>query len=509
MIKTLQYLDGDKDQAGKIRGFFFHMFLGGNISSALLQMTQGPMMTWPAVEEYARRSGQDFSLKDMVSITIRVLTGKLTVDEKKFIDNMRKNGDLETAEVVEGMQSALSESPRMNAFLRLWGLPFQTAEMANRISAALAVYHLEKDKIDVNSSLSMAQASGDARKLITRTQGMFAAHERPEIARGTIGAIAMTFKIYPVIWLQLMASLPARQRAQMIIMLAIMSGAAGMPFEDDVLDLMQLAAEVMGKEFNPKKDMDRILKEAFGETGGRLAKSGISGLLDDSITFQARMSMGNLIPGTKLFTPSNKNAFKEFTDIFGVGGSYVYSLQDAGRGLAAASSERDVVDSLLKIAPGAAKNLYKGAEIGVTESLRDSSGRNVMNLSSGEAAVTGFLKGIGFQSNALQRLRDEEEFINVDKAQIDIKKARFTKDMARAIVNKDIEAQHAVRDAIIEHNRENLKNGMAINLTAVYQNAHKKARMNELPELERRFKEASKEMKPRWRELINELKKQD
>ena len=78
-------------------------------------------------------------------------------------------------------------------------------------------------------------------KAVQETQFVYNRGNRANWARG-IGAVAFTFKQFSISYVELLARMPWRQRALMIALLVAAAGLEGLPFAEDLEDLIDTIA---------------------------------------------------------------------------------------------------------------------------------------------------------------------------------------------------------------------------------------------------------------------------
>ena len=88
----------------------------------------------------------------------------------------------------------------------------------------------------------------------------------------------------------------------MIATLMLMGGAGGLPFAEDAEDLIDGAAQLMGYNFSARKAKEQFLIDVFGDALAEFVDKGVSGLPGSPMDVSGRLGLGNLIPGTGLFT---------------------------------------------------------------------------------------------------------------------------------------------------------------------------------------------------------------
>jgi hypothetical protein len=282
------YIDPKSDWAG-LRGIMFHWYLGFNPASALVNLTQTPLMTYPylasvfgdvkATRALARASTdlQNFYKKG-------TLTDAGNVPGADFIT--RALGEAVNRGTISETQAhvlaAVSEDRNL---LRHFGrkgesmwLKFQEAsswmfEMTEQYNRRLAfraalqlayedVSHkwvgdsVRADPLSYQSLIDKGWADGEARAFVAaqnavaKTQFEYAPWARPAFMRGPIGSTAFVFKLFTQNTLFNLASNPAMLWRWMLVM-GVLGGAMGQPGAENINSFLKtMAYRLMGKDFD-------------------------------------------------------------------------------------------------------------------------------------------------------------------------------------------------------------------------------------------------------------------
>ena len=77
---------------------------------------------------------------------------------------------------------------------------------------------------------------------VNSSQGEYALYNRPAWARSGIGKVLYTYKQFVVITVELMRNLAPKERIIFLSALVLLSGLKGIPFADDLMDLIDILA---------------------------------------------------------------------------------------------------------------------------------------------------------------------------------------------------------------------------------------------------------------------------
>ena len=126
-----------------------------------------------------------------------------------------------------------------------WGGFFSLAEQFNRRATFAAAYQLAQER-------QMADPFEFASEAVSATQGVYNRGNRPQWARGPVGATVMTFKQFSISYLEFLSRLPRREKAIALGVLMVAAGLEGLPFADDLDDLIDTIMQRLFGNKTPK-----------------------------------------------------------------------------------------------------------------------------------------------------------------------------------------------------------------------------------------------------------------
>lgn len=437
--KLYQYMQNPTDDGAKIRGFMFAYFMGGSVASALVNITQPVMMTAPYLHQFAGNKIAGI----MVRAGKTAATGETTNGAlKAAMARAATEGVTDTHEYYQMMQEAEgASSVPGRAAMKAWGAMFGAAEKFNRAITFAAAYEVAQGMTPAQiKAAGASDAYSFAKRAVEETQGVYARHNRPTWARGTAGALLMTFKQFSIAYIEFFMRLPTKQKAIALALLVLMAGIEGLPFAEDLEDLIDTLGQKMGYATNSKKALRTAATAAIGEAGAQFALHGISGLSGVPMDVAGRLGMGSLIPGTKLFNPSVKDKGREVLDIAGAAGGLAKKALDAV----------DQADPS-RAFPSAMANAAKAIEMFNTGQYRDTKGYRVKDTDTMDATM----KLIGFQPqsvaaasrNITENMRDVDIVRRVE--------SEIVGQWAEGIRSKDMEQVAAARQRLKDWNEDN------------------------------------------------------
>jgi len=436
--QLVKYVQSPVEEAPKLRALLFVNFIGGSIASALTNLTQTSLMTMPWLSQYSnpvQASARVLSAMKGGEPTDPALRAALKRAQLEGITDPQEIHQL-YAESIRGFGSSLWARKG----LRVWGAMFSLAESFNRRVTFTAAYQIAQER-GMTAINAQQQARGlptftdpatfafdFAEHAVEATQGIYNRGNRPNYARGPIGASIFTFRQFTIAYLEFLARLPAREQAVAAALLFMAVGAQGMPGADDLADLIDTLGQLMGWNTNFKKSVREHAVELLGETFGGLATHGISTVLPFDV--QGRLGFANLIPGTALFKQSDTTRrAEEITEVVGpLGGLYKQGI--AGFEALAAGQYGG---ALAAGAPLAVQNVLKGLDMAQSGAYRDVRGSKVIATDNTDA----MLKSIGLQPEKVAHRQLVESDVQQSIALVKHTEAQIADRWARGILDKD------------------------------------------------------------------------
>lgn len=476
-IKLREYVQNPQEEAQAIRSLLFVQYLGGSVASAIVNMTQPLMMTFPYLSQFG---GPAKAAARLASAVRQAVTG---VDPKTELGRALKLAEKEGITAPQELHQLQAEAwrtlgnhPAVRRILFAWGGFFSLAEQFNRKVSFIAAFNTAKEqKID--------GAFGFAANSVDETQGVYNKANRPNWARGAVGATVFTFKQYSISYMEFLTRLPRRERTLALAILVLAAGAQGLPGADDLDDLIDTLGQHLGYDTNAKLWKARVLNDAIGADAADFALHGFSALPGFPLDVAGRLGLGNLIPGTGLLLKSKADKSSEVAEAIGPLGSTVMNTVKAIPSLL--SGDLWKVNQVA--GPTALKNLGKAIEMYQTGEYRDMAGRKVVDVTPGDALV----KAIGFQPAEVARDSRKVQMANQQVGLARNIEAEIASQWAAGIVDKEPEKVAKARERLREWNRANPESRIAI----TQQQIQRRVKEMRKPRDERFTKSAPKEMR--------------
>lgn len=473
-IKLADYIRNPQEEAQAIRGLMFTQYLGGSLASAFVNMTQPIAVTMPYLSQWGGARKAAARMRGALADVLKKSTGDARLDEAL------KQAEAEGIVAPQEVHHLLAQSrgaatlasgdgtikgdlfaKAMNAKSKLslaWGKPFSAAEQFNRRVTFIAAWRTAVAEGIANPAKFAAEAIND-------TQFIYNKGNRPQWARGAIGATLFTFKSYSISYVELMHRLatqggPEGKKAAlfMLAMMFLMGGAGGLPFMEDAEDVVDGVLQRLGYSFSTKQARKQWMIDTLGKDAAEFVESGISGLPGVPIDVAGRLGLGNLVPGTGLLT-KRQSYGREVAEIAGPAGDFIKrTLVGVDR-----ATSGDVVGGAMEVMPTAVRNLTKGVDMYSTGMYRDSRGRKVVDVDGYEA----FIKAAGFQPRAVSEVQEGTSAQQYLIGQNKLMKAQLAERMASAVFERDPAKQQAVREQVSAWNQRNPSSPIKIDMQAV------------------------------------------
>lgn len=360
--RTVSFLDENRDvtesnfESGevvsRVRAATSIMQLGGSIATGALNLISAYTNGLPFLASYNPRNGfgGGFGLGPSVAqfhIAAKQV-GALGITNMKantaeFYDAVAKSRDLQTKyglaaheaefiarEIREGAMIPAQTNALINTargqissgfarkFIDGWMLPFNLTEQASRRTLGLTAYRLEYER-QITGGRSETKAKEAARRFavdaLNLTMGEYSVLNRPPAWRSGIQSFLYMYKVFPTTSIQLFSNMSRGGKIAMLASLWMLSGLQGLPFAEDLEDLIDTLAQALG--FKVGSIRMEIAKFVDGIFPG-MSPYFLQGVVNSAIPadIAGRVSLGNVFPGTGILL-SGADVGRELTDIAG------------------------------------------------------------------------------------------------------------------------------------------------------------------------------------------------
>ena len=539
---TFDYINDPNNEATLLRSYAFHSFLGWNLSSALVNLTQTVQATWPIISaivgtrkgsievarslkdtiklygfmssmiEKAPRIGQyGFSFHKTQYVTneegVNIGTEVVIDFDKKpdwmdagefsMIAEFFKEGAIQPIQNMDLGASGISKrintgnlkvDKALKVVLDSSGYAFGTIENVNRMTAALAAYRLsKKDAKDGNrknweafakgtrfnkpssdqSGTSLESDTEEGQELFARRMALMAIEKsqffmgkenRPRIFQGKLLSAATQFMTFPfqmvgtyattlkqgLLGRQLAAnlteeevaiarSIARKQLGLMTISILAFSGGMGLPFAENIKQLIKFITENFGEEI--AYDVETGIRETLGPLIGETPTDMIlrGPMRQMGFDMNRRVGYGEIL-ALRTFMGGSP------MDFAGPGVSRIFDQieginQAFRRGTDFGSTTAGVAQALT---PLALANLFRATYQESTQGIRTRSGQHVLPpgyLNMGEKALMAF----GLAPTVLSHAREIRGLNNYYDYRARNGKEKYT----NILTNQGLQAQKA------------------------------------------------------------------
>jgi hypothetical protein len=190
-------------------------------------------------------------------------------------------------------------------FGEAWMSMFNYTEQHSRRAAGLAAFRMAYARA-IAEGKDADTAFEDADKLAVNmlddTLGEYAMFNRPAMFRGGIQQFIFMFKMFPINSIQMLNALPRKDMLLALGVLGMFSGLKGMPFAEDLMDIIDTIAQALG--LGPSKvwkgSVEVTLAQALNDFAPGLTPVMMRGILNTFTPANVadRVSLSNIIPGT-------------------------------------------------------------------------------------------------------------------------------------------------------------------------------------------------------------------
>jgi hypothetical protein len=186
-----------------------------------------------------------------------------------------------------------------------WMSLFNYTEQHSRRATGLAAFRMSYARAlaeGKDAATAFEVADKFAVDMIDNTLGEYAMYNRPALFRGDVRQFIFMFKMFPVNSIQMLAALPRKEQLLALGILAMFAGLKGLPFAEDLMDIIDTIAQGLGLGPNKlwKGRAEKTLAEAVDAIAPGMTPILMRGLLNTITPANVadRVSLSNVIPGT-------------------------------------------------------------------------------------------------------------------------------------------------------------------------------------------------------------------
>lgn len=447
-------------------------------------------------------------LNDIVEGRIDPAQFNLTADEAEFLFRQTEEGTLQAAQfnALVGTARGKVFNNKAQAAIKLWMEMFSYTEQFNRRVTALAAYRLEKERAlaqGLSEDRAINAATEAARVAVNTAQGEYAMFNRPEMARGNVLQYVFMYKQFVIVTVQLMRSLPVKGQLMMLGFLLLSSGLKGLPFAEDIFDIVDTIAQKLGLKM---ASVEKEITEWIDSVAPGMTPFLMRGVLDrvTGATMSTRLGMGDLVPLTGAFRAGADPA-REVSDFAGPVFSGISGLVGMAGSLARYGAEvvglRDdltTINGILRDSPIAALRAMGDSYAYLNSGMITNTQGQVVSKEAPYhvifARLMGFYPAIASEQNDIVRL--SKHVADYAKAI----KAEYVSAYVKATLEGDRERANQVASAVRDWNEG--AEGTGLTIRTFEKDAARAAIDAGRPTAIRYLRSAPKQMRPETIELL-------
>lgn len=337
--KHYKYIMNPGNDLAKLRSLGFMWYLGYNAKSAVVNLSQVPLVTYPYLAARHGDARATAAIARAYPEAAKLVAGKkarLSEVQLQVVEKLRDAGLLDESLATE--LAGFSESSTLERVVprtelgRLWdkiaiggAWMFRHAEKYNRYVTAIAAAGLEQSK-------GVDAAYIAARDAIQSTQFEYAKWNRPDFMRGKRSVFFLFWQYMQHASFLAAGGHGAGTALRFWLLLLLAAGLQGLPFAENVLDLLDLGNEKW-KQLTGSKDLKSDLRldlrqalDGFAGIEGDTWMHGLSrsfgmgpihlleaiGVPIPDTDVSGSLSLGRIIPGLKEMTGETRTPEEKF-----------------------------------------------------------------------------------------------------------------------------------------------------------------------------------------------------
>lgn len=475
------YIMKPGNELAALRSIGFLFYLGFNVKSALVNLTQVPMIALPYLGARFGDTRAAGALTRAYGTALKWKRGEITSMDaglveainrgisEGFLDESRATelAALGEAGVLERLGPATKSEQLLAKVSHYGAAMFRYAEMYNR-----AVTFIAARELALAEGMTSEQAFEQARRAVDTSMFEYAKWNRPTFMRGK-KSVFFLFWNYMQHLSYLVFGGEGKQVALRVgLMLLIAAGIEGLPFAENILDIIDWSAtnvkEALGLK-DPKVDLRNELRElALTITDkpdlvmdglgkyyglGPLHALGLAGVPVPEVNISGSLSAGRIIPGLEQMIGEErdpnaklgKTLVEMLGPVAGIGFGFFKALE---------SNDPDVWKTWERAMPSAFKAASQAARRGLRGVETDRNGDAVLSFqwTNPEARGEILAQALGFQGT---RLSQQYELVGIQqemKQYWTARRAAVIENYAMALLSQEQEAIADARSALEKFN---------------------------------------------------------
>lgn len=480
--KHYSYIMNPGNDLAQLRSLGFLFYLGYNVKSAMVNLTQVPMVAYPYLASLHGDNKAVAAIAKAYGTTVRIMRGHSVVDDATQLDLNRalREGVIDESQASE--LAGLAEAPVLQRLMGetvqeqllsnvsyYGGWLFRHAEKFNRRVTFLAARELA-----LQSGLKGEDVYLAGRKAVQTTMFEYAKWNRPAFMRGKKSAFFLFWNYMQHLSFLSFGGQGKGPAIRIWTMLMLAAGLQGLPFAENILDLLDLgstkAKELLGSN-DPHTDLradlrglaqtltdnpDMIMHGLSRHYGlGPLHLLQLLGVPVPGTDTSASISAGRVIPGVDQLTAIDNDPDKRFGQaiidslgpVAGIGYNFwrVLTSQDPDQWKV---WER-AMPSAIKSASQAVRRWDRGAE-----TFRGGGDVATFDPHDGIQRAELIANSLGFQPSRVTERYELRSLQEDVKQYWTTRRAMVLENYAYAFLSHDLEAKADAREAIRRFNSQ-------------------------------------------------------
>jgi hypothetical protein len=465
-IELKQFLMSGKDPGAKTMASMFLWTMAGSPSSALAIAAEPFQKIFPYLSMYGRGRAAAAITK-----AIPHALGKKEVTDPELRAAMHRaeqEGIIHPQEIFhlydQGMENMGTwASSQMRKFGGTGAIADSVRVRATAATTILGMMHSAAEtfgrKVAFHAAWNVAKARGEADPYAWTVRAMdeagsqFGKINRSKLERSFAGRMFMAYRNYQIGWLGLawrMAKKGGKEGrrgfATLFASLFVLAGLQGMPFHNNIADVVDSIGQARGHNTDMKRSERQWIEGHVGETMGDLLLHGIGRMLP--IDMSEHMSLGDIIPGTKLLKANERKAvYENILNLLGPEMSFGTKIVNAFD----ATSSGNYTRAFAEVAPSVVKHLVLGTQMLESGQSTDATGHKIGPAGVGDALAK-FAGGATTKTNKQAEIREE---VSQAVGTVQDKQAQIVNMWARGLVQDDPSAVEKARENLKQWNTDN------------------------------------------------------
>jgi hypothetical protein len=455
----------------------FHAFLGFNISSMIVNLTQPWIVGVPVL---GAKYGVDNATRELFKASNDMRHSQenwkdyLTDDELEAMLELENMGVFDKGRAYELMGMADSGEAYVGSALQrleqgsAW--MFSNAERFNRELTALAAYRLARDA-NVGSPTQFEDAHRAAWKLTWDTHFDYSNANRPRVMQNAAGRVFLLFRNYgfnmayrvgkDLVDVLNQQEMDPKQKREAKVRLAGMMGATFMFAGTKALPMVGVVGTgllwAFGDDDDPIDMWDSIrlyLNDMIGEDATDMVMEGPVSALT-GIDVSQRLSLSNLFfrdapPEAELFTGEWYSHYAG--QAMGPLGSYMNDLRRGGSAVLENESDEKLWRGIELMLPTQMRNMAKSGRYFLEDGAKSWAGSPILEKGEDIAAWRKVVQAAGFSPYELNRRYEEIGAISGLESRLIDRRSELIDRKVAALLNKDRDRLQTVNEEIKEWN---------------------------------------------------------